>query len=152
MKTSVFRKMKHLAAKLCPRCSLTLQSNFYTHAPPNKVHRGDDGAAAAMKPAKCVLKTWWWARAHNCVTCRVTLLSNPPPPQEVFLFHRGCWQTMLYIWTPRLDCNLAGLQIWVFRWEGLKGKRRAIPPFIDPAILSFAPPPTHTQSTWTVTK
>ncbi|CAJ1065259.1 phosphatidylinositol binding clathrin assembly protein b isoform X1 [Xyrichtys novacula] len=31
LKKSVSQKMKHLAAKLCPRCSLTLQRNILTH-------------------------------------------------------------------------------------------------------------------------
>lgn len=109
------------------------------------MHRGGDGTPAVKKSANCVLKTWQRAHTHNCVTCRVTLLSNPPPPKG-FFFHRGGWQTlMLYIRTLHLHV-MAGLKICVFIWVGVKRKGRAIPPFIDPAISLFTPPPTtHTH-------
>lgn len=149
LKKSVSRKIKHLTAKLCPRCSLTPQSNFYTPPPPNTdmkktmVHRLSEPLVNMSKRLLAI------AHTHYSVTCprrRVILLSRPPFNRIPYPVYSvickdcfGCWEKPgCYVFGH--ICAVVGCSArrcvctWGWGWGGMKAKGRVILPCLDPTI------------------
>lgn len=106
------------------------------------MHRGDDSAPAVMKPAKCVLKTWQRACAHNCLTCRVTLLFNPPL-KRFFFSTVGAGKHWCYICGHPVSMRWLDRKSGCSAGRGWSHKAEQFPPsLIQPSCHS---PPQHTH-------
>lgn len=134
MKKSVSRKMKHLAAKLCPRCSLTLQRNIHT---PPKYRHVKNTMVQRLSETMVTMSKWRLAIAHThySVTCprrRVMLLSKPPLKRTPYPFYSvickdrlGCVDVMY------LEILWVDVKAWCSAGRGWKEKKKESGPSLS---------------------
>lgn len=135
LKEVVSQKMKHLAAKPCPRCSLTLQSNThtptYTPPPPHTHTHNPDKNPVGQQQSKTMAtmskRHLTAAQTYNSELTRprhrVMLLSNPPTVKRTAMCSTMTSAQMKWVWRSRWGWIVKAL---VFG-EGTKEQSRPFP-------------------------